>query len=369
MSEWKEYRIGDIGNFSYGKMPKKDKLNTGDYPTFSGYKYQFTYPEYNCKKNDLIVVARGVGGTGDVKVVKEDCYLTNLSLKMDFDTNIVDKTFVFYYYFKDTLRYLDSGSAQSQITINDLSDAFISLPPLKEQKAIAEVLSSLDDKIDLLHSQNKTLEELAQTLFRQWFIEEAKDDWEVGTLDDIMNFNPTHSIKKGFLSPFLEMKNVQTNKSSVADWYKREFTSGTKFKNDDTLLSRITPSLENGKTAYVDFLKKDEIGWGSTEFIVMRMKNSFHPFISYLVARNKDFRKFAIGNMTGSTGRQRVQAQDIKMYEIAIPPIEEIKKLNIVIEPIPIKIKSNSKQIKTLENMRDTLLPKLMSGEVRIKYE
>jgi type I restriction enzyme S subunit len=85
VSEWREYKLGDIGTFSYGKMPKKDLLNTGDFPTFSGYKYQYTYPESNCNKNDLIVVARGVGGTGDVKIVREDCYLTNLSLKMDFD--------------------------------------------------------------------------------------------------------------------------------------------------------------------------------------------------------------------------------------------------------------------------------------------
>ena len=365
MREWREYKIGDIGHFSYGKMPKKDKLNTGDYPTYSGYKYQYTYPEINCKKGDLIVVARGVGGTGDVKIVKENCFLTNLSLKMDFN-NIVDNTFVYYYYAIETLRYLDSGSAQSQITISDLNDAFISLPPLKEQKAIAEVLSSLDDKIDLLHRQNKTLEELAQTLFRQWFIEEAKDEWEVGTLEDIMDFNPTHSLKKGEMYPFLEMGNVQTFKSSVAGWYKRAFTSGTKFKNGDTLLARITPSLENGKTAFVDFLQNNEIGWGSTEFIVIRMKEGYHPFISYLIARNEDFREFTIGNMTGSTGRQRAQAKDIKEYEISIPPLKIIKKLNEVIEPIPIKIKANTEQIKTLENLRDTLLPKLMSGEVRV---
>ncbi|MCB4747554.1 MAG: restriction endonuclease subunit S [Sulfurovum sp.] len=259
------------------------------------------------------------------------------------------------------------GSAQRALTIQGIKNLVIQIPPLKEQKAIAEVLSSLDNKIDLLHRQNKTLEALVQTLFRQWFIEEAGDEWEVGTLGDIMVFNPTHSLKKGEMYPFLEMGNVQTFKSSVAGWYERAFTSGTKFKNGDTLLARITPSLENGKTAYVDFLKDDEIGWGSTEFIVMRMKKGYHPFISYLIARNEDFREFAVGNMTGSTGRQRAQAKDIKEYEISIPPIEIIEKLNKAIDPIPIKIKAHSEQIKTLENLRDILLPKLMSGEVRVE--
>ena len=129
-----DYVLGNIAKFSYGKMPKKDKLNTGSHPTYSGYRYQYTYPEINCKKDDIIVVARGVGGTGDVKIVKEDCYLTNLSIKIDLDLAIVDRQYFYYNYLPTTLRYLDSGSAQSQITINDLSSISISLPPLTTQK-------------------------------------------------------------------------------------------------------------------------------------------------------------------------------------------------------------------------------------------
>jgi len=377
MGEWKEFKLSDLAEIRNTKRNPLSKMER--------LKIQGNYPYYGA--SGIVDYVNEYKFDGEFVLISEDgenlktrntpiAFKANGKFWVNNHAHIIQgkkeylNDLVIYFFANLDLNPYITGAVQPKLSKGNLLAIPIYLPKEEdEQKAIAEVLSSLDDKIDLLHRQNRTLEELAQTLFRQWFIEEAKDDWEVGTLDDIMNFNPTHSIKKGFLSPFLEMKNVQTNKSSVADWYKREFTSGTKFKNDDTLLSRITPSLENGKTAYVDFLKKDEIGWGSTEFIVMRMKNSFHPFISYLVARNKDFRKFAIGNMTGSTGRQRVQAQDIKMYEIAIPPIEEIKKLNIVIEPIPIKIKSNSKQIKTLENMRDTLLPKLMSGEVRIKDE
>ena len=97
-SDWKDYRLSDIANFSYGKMPKQEILNTGEYPTFSGYKYQYTYPEYNCDKGEIIVVARGVGGTGDVKIVKERCYLTNLSIKIDLDNSEVVSSY-FYYLF------------------------------------------------------------------------------------------------------------------------------------------------------------------------------------------------------------------------------------------------------------------------------
>jgi len=382
MGEWREVKVGDIANLYQGLAINKKTdyllVEKSTLPLLRIKDLQDNGEEFfvndkeapkKCIANedDLIFTRTGIVGMvfmGKRGVVHNNCF------------RIVPRTdemyLPFYYHYfnresmRDYLTNISAGSVQPDMNHTIFKAVQVPFPPLKEQKAIAEVLSSLDDKIDLLHRQNKTLEELAQTLFRQWFIEEAKDEWEAGTLEDIMQFNPSHSLKKGELCPFLEMGNVQTFQSSVANWYKREYTSGTKFKKGDTLLARITPSLENGKTAYVDFLKDDEIGWGSTEFIVMRMKEDYHPFISYLIARNQDFRDFAIGNMTGSTGRQRAQAKDIKEYEILIPSTDIIKKLNEAIAPIPIKIKANSKQIKTLENMRDTLLPKLMSGEVRV---
>lgn len=393
MSEWKEVKLNELAEVKGGKRLPKGKLLTTtktNHPyiritDFDGFKIninniqyvpndiQTSISRYTVNSGDIILSNVGtLGLSAIIPPELDNANLTENCVKILFNKDEVNNKFLYYQLIspdmQDLIIGLDVGSTQPKLPMYNIKNMNITLPPLKEQKAIAEVLSSLDDKIDLLHRQNKTLEELAQTLFRQWFIEEAKDDLEIGTLEDIMHFNPTHSLKKGDMFPYLEMGNVQTFKSSVADWYKRVFTSGTKFKNGDTLLARITPSLENGKTAYVDFLQEDEIGWGSTEFIVMRMKEDFHPFISYLVARNQDFREFAIGNMTGSTGRQRAQAKDIREYEISIPPINVIEKLNEVIEPIPIKIKSNSKQIKTLENMRDTLLPKLMSGEVKVKY-
>ncbi|MEZ4848168.1 MAG: hypothetical protein R3B93_06025 [Bacteroidia bacterium] len=103
-----------------------------------------------------------------------------------------------------------------------------------------------------------------------------------------MDFNPNYSLPKGQLAPYLEMKNVSSTTFNPEGWYDRKLTSGMKFKNGDTLLARITPCLENGKTCYVSFLEEKQVGWGSTEYIVMRMKKPFHPFISYLIAKNKD---------------------------------------------------------------------------------
>ena len=165
------------------------------------------------------------------------------------------------------------------------------------------------------------------------------------------------------------MKNVSSNSFQPVDWYDREFTSGMKFQNGDTLLARITPCLENGKTCYVTFLNNNETGWGSTEYIVMRMKKPFHSFVSYLISKSSDFRDFAISSMSGSSGRQRAQANVLAEYPIVIPPKEIINKLSDKIEPIQKKMKRNSTQIRTLTGLRDTLLPKLMSGEVKVKSE
>ena len=94
--KWNDFTLGEIASFAYGKMPKSNILTVGAYPTFSGYKYQYKYPEYNCDKGDVIVVARGVGGTGDVKIVRERCYLTNLSIKITLDSERVDNLYFYY---------------------------------------------------------------------------------------------------------------------------------------------------------------------------------------------------------------------------------------------------------------------------------
>lgn len=266
----------------------------------------------------------------------------------------------------DYVNNMSGQSAQPNVNFEEIKSISISLPPLPEQTAIASVLSSLDDKIDLLHRQNATLEKMAETLFRQWFVEEAKEEWEVGRISDLIEFNPTRKITKGTKSPFLEMAELSTTTFAPSGWYFREFSSGSKFMNGDTLLARITPCLENGKTAYVDFLEENQIGWGSTEFIVMRPKNQIHPFFAYVVARNQDFRDYAESCMQGSSGRQRVDIENLKSFELAIPSPDVISVFNNFCLTIVPKLKSNQTQIRTLTTLRDTLLPKLMSGEVRV---
>ncbi|WP_221064271.1 hypothetical protein [Methylomagnum ishizawai] len=146
----------------------------------------------------------------------------------------------------------------------------------------------------------------------------------------------------------------------------REFGSGTKFMNGDSLLARITPCLENGKTAFVDFLEDTQIGWGSTEFIVMRSKAPVPPQFGYLLARHEPFRAYAIQHMTGTSGRQRVAADAIAGYALVIPDKPIMSKFGSLCDAVFAQIKAKDEQAKSLAELRDTLLPKLMSGQLRL---
>ena len=157
---FKCYTFKDLAEFRYGKMPQKSRLmEKGVYPVFSGYRYVGYYDEYNVEANKLIVIARGVGGTGEVKITREKCYLTNLSIVVDIkDESVVSTTYLYYLFRVYNLRYLDSGSAQSQITISDLEKLQIMLPEISVQKKIAIFFSNIDEKILVNMEINKNLD-------------------------------------------------------------------------------------------------------------------------------------------------------------------------------------------------------------------
>jgi len=391
MSEWKEYRLGEVSTVQTG--PFGSQLHQSDYkligtpiitvehlgenkilhqdiPLVSNEDKE-RLNKYVLAEGDIVFSRVGsVDRRAYVSKNEDGWMFSGRCLRVRVNKEIVDPKYLSYYFgqesFKEHIRMIAVGATMPSINTEILSGVGLNLPDLPEQRSIASIFSSLDDKIDLLHRQNKTLEALAETLFRQWFKEEAEEGWVTGKFGDIADINPTYQLKKGDISPYLEMSNVSTSTFNPEGWYEREFSSGMKFKNGDTLIARITPCLENGKTCYVTFLDEEEIGWGSTEYIVIRMKKPFHPFISYIMAKDKDFRDFAVSSMSGSSGRQRAQADVIKEYDVIIPPLEIIKELNLQLAGITPKLEKNAKQIRTLTRLRDTLLPKLMSGEVRV---
>lgn len=200
-----------------------------------------------------------------------------------------------------------TGSTDSNLRIPVLEDLKIPTPVITQQREIAATLGALDDRIALLRETNVTLEAIAQALFKSWFVDfdpvHAKqagqaptgmdeataalfpsrftesplglvpEGWQVLPLEEAYEINPPRKLKKGEAAPYLDMASVATSGHTASGVIEREMGSGSKFINGDTLLARITPCLENGKTAFVDFLSDAQTGWGSTEFLVLRPRH------------------------------------------------------------------------------------------------
>ena len=182
------------------------------------------------------------------------------------------------------------------------------------------------------------------------------EGWKEVKLGDVIQFNPKLSLKKGTLYKKVTMQDLIPFERKISGWSKEKFTGGARFENGDTLLARITPCLENGKTAFVDILEQGEIGFGSTEFIVMRPKENItnEKFVYYL-AISPNFRSVAIQSMTGSSGRQRVQLDLLKDTLFPIPPLEEQKEIVRILSSIDDKIELNHQINQDLEEMAQAI--------------
>ena len=358
-----------------------------------------------------IVIARTGASTGTSAYIRNPppsvfaSYLVRLQARPEFDSR-----FLAYYLksreFSEFMRgVLGDKSAQPNASASTMTSAPFKAPKDKaEQRAIAHVLGTLDDKIELNRRMNETLEGMARALFKSWFVDfdpvlakmngrwrrgqslpglpadlydlfpdrlvtselgEIPEGWEVKGLNQIVKLNPSESMKKGKVAPYLNMAALPTSGPNPDDAVLREFTSGTRFRNGDTLFARITPCLENGKTAFVQSLPDDTLGWGSTEFIVMRSIPPVPPEYTYLLARDPRFRAHAIQSMTGTSGRQRARTESLVTYPLPFPPADTWAAFDLIVQPLFAKIRTANERTHTLAAQRDTLLPKLVSANLR----
>jgi len=303
---------------------------------------------------------------------------------------------------KHYIESFNAGGSRRAITKGHIESFAVPLAPLEIQHEIGEILGAIDKKIDLSRRANRTLEELMAVLFKSWFLDfdpvAAKRDgkspvgvpadaidlfpshfeeselgpipqaWRVTRVDEAFELNPKRELAQGEVAPYLDMADPPTTGHSPEGGVRRSAGAGMRFVNGDTLMARITPCLENGKTAFVDLLEAGEVGWGSTEYIVIRSKPPMPLMASYLLARNDDFRAFAIQSMTGSSGRQRVAADVLGSYKLALPSDPRLlKAFGTIVEPFFQMAHANFAESRALAELRDTLLGPLLSGELTIK--
>jgi type I restriction enzyme S subunit len=346
------------------------------------------------------VITGRYGTLGEVFYVEEDFWPLNTTLYVeDFKRN--DPKFVAYFLRELSLEAHNDKSSVPGLNRNDLHRLIVRVPELAEQRAIASVLGALDDKIELNRRMNETLDAVARGIFKSWFLDfdpvraktdgkrplgmhdttaalfpscltnselgEIPEGWEVALLPRLIDVNPTRSLPKGDIAPYLDMANMPTRGHAPDEVIERPFGSGMRFTNGDTLVARITPCLENGKTAFVDFLRDGQVGWGSTEYIVLRPKPPLPEEFAYCLARSEGFRDFAIQSMTGSSGRQRVPAESLGHFQLAVPPKSLAESFSRLVKPLFARAGAAVRESRTLAALRDVLLPKLISGEMRVK--
>jgi|SRR5690606_15195396 len=255
------------------------------------------------------------------------------------------------------------GATRNAITKVMLENLEIQLPPLPEQKAIASVLSSLDDKIDLLHQQNQTLEALAETLFRQWFIEEAKEDWEEKPLSSVATFlnglacqkyPPKDNIKK---LPVLKIKELTAGITDNSDWATTEIKPEYIIKNGDVIFAwsaSLMVKIWNGEDCILN------------QHLFKVTSEEYPKWFCYFWCK-QHLREFIAIAQSHATTMGHIKRSDLDEAMVLIPNQEELDEMTTKMASILDKIQLNNNQINSLTKLRDTLLPKLMGGEVRVE--
>lgn len=403
MGEWKEYKLGNLGTIITGKTP------SSKFPEEFGNDMPFVTPsDYGNYRKWANTAIRGLSIKGieklTTKILPEKSLLvtcigsdmgkvvmnkvpviTNQQINSISTNDFVDPDFLYYKLLDiyDVLRmYGQSGTAVPIVNKGDFENIMLEMPGDRaEQTAIASVLSSLDDKIDLLHRQNITLEQLAETLFRQWFIEEVDERWETKKLEEIIAvkhgyaFSGDHIVTEETGNILVTPGNFKIGGGFKENKYKyydtNEFPDEYILEKGDLIITMTDLSQEGDTLGFPAFVPKipnkkllhnQRIG----KVIFNENIEVWRSFIYFLLT-TAEYRNYILGSATGTTVRHTSPTR-ICNYEFIKPDKLILLKFNDYADPLFKKVVANSTQIRTLTRLRDTLLPKLMSGEVSVNH-
>lgn len=392
MSEWRIDTLGHACNISTGFAFKGDKYEPsgnlrvvrGENVTVGELRWDSEkhwnhsikgLEDYFLEENDIVIGMDGSRvGHNRAKIPASELPLilaqrvARLRVKNGFDQNFIWYQ-IFDEHFKEYVEAIHTGTSIPHISMTQIGDYEIAVPSLPEQKAIAAVLSSLDDKIDLLHRQNKTLESMAGTLFRQWFIEEAKEDWKEVTIGDFVELNRA-SIDKSYSYKTIYYLDTGSLTNGIIEGFQSldldEAPSRAKrlVQHNDVLISTVRPDQKH----YGIIKNPIENLVVSTGFCVLTC-TKIDPHFIYLLLTNGEMTDYLHSIAEGSTSTYpSLKPSDIGAIVFSLPPTDRLKEFSIIADNSWKKIERNHIQIRTLVKLRDALLPKLMSGEVRVAH-
>ena len=362
--KWKKMRLIDLITFGNGKVRPKSE---GNIPVYGG-NGVLEYANNSNYNGETIVIGRVGAYCGSVFYEDKPIWVSDNALAAKPKKSYSAK---FLYYFLKNLKLNEfaEGSSHPLVTQSLLSsiDTYIT-DNTKEQETIAEVLTSLDDKIDLLQRQNKTLEQLAETLFRQWFVEEADESWEVRKISDFAFIN-NETVSRNY--PFTQIEYLDTGSITTGNiinyqtYNLKDSPSRAQriVRDDDIVYSLVRPIQRH--YGLLHDVKPNAVA--STGFCVLTSKGISPYFLYLLLTRNDAVDYFDMIAEGSTSAYPSLKPSDIAGFEFQLPPDEKLLNFSTFSYDTWNKIKSNTNQIKSLTQLRDALLPKLMSGEVRLK--
>lgn len=373
---WPKVKLGEIGRVAMCKrVLNRETTDTGEIPFFKigtfgkkanafitrdKFEYYRTHYSYPKKGNVLISAAGTIGRL--VVFNGESAYFQDSNIVwLEHDGQRLCDKYLYYFLLGHEWQFTQGATIQ-RLYNDDVRNTEIPLPPLPVQRRIADILSAYDDLIENNRRRIAILEETARLAFQTSIVEGA---WESKPVTALIDVNPEVPKPKCGNVRYVPMSALSTTGMTVdlTDSEMRAESTSVRFVNGDVLLARITPCLENGKTAYVNFLEDGEIGCGSSEFIVLRGKR-VSSYFTYCLSRLEAFRGIAIKSMVGASGRQRVQLSCFSDISIQFPDKATLKEFDTTVEPMFKQISVLSKQNAALAAARDMLLPRLMKGGV-----
>lgn len=397
MSDWKETTLGEIADVNPTERLAKEtlapKVTMDALQSFTKKISGFSYEKYKGGtkfRNGDTLVARITpclenGKTAYVDILKDDelAFGSTEFIVLREKENESDKRFLYYFStspdFRDVAILAMTGSSGRQrVQINAVTSHLFKFPPLPEQKAIAGVLASLDDKIDLLHRQNKTLESTAETLFRQYFIEQAQDDWEEVKIKDF-DAIVTDYVANGSFASLAENVTYNDTPDYAALIRLTDYNNG--FSGDFVYVNENAYNfLHKSKLSAGDVIISNVGAYSGTVFRCPNLnlpmtlgpnsiviKSNFNYF--FYTFFKSPYGKYLLDGIISGSAQPKFNKTAFRNISLNYPSIEYLEKFEKVVSPHFEKIDYNQTQIKTLENLRDTLLPKLISGDVRVEFE
>jgi len=358
---WKECKLGDVATIKTGKTNSVDAVVDGAYPLFDR--------SMNVKKSSKYlfdceaVLVPGEGKEFAPRYYKGKFDLHQRTYAVIPNQQICDGRYCYYTLLngRNYFSLVAVGSTVMSLRLSTFELFDILLPPLAEQRAIASVLSSLDDKIDLLHRQNQTLEKMAEAIFRQWFIEEADEGWKEGDIYNLIEVDYGYPFKSKLFNEEgigLPLVRIRDLKRGTTDFYtNEEYDVKYEVNTGD-----IVAGMDGEFKVYL---------WGGEKALLNQRACRFRPkynFVPHLFVYSlmKPY-LYYYENVKVGTTVIHLGKSDLDEIRIRIPPREKLVEYGLWANPAFAMLKNNYNQIRTLEKLRDTLLPKLMSGEVRVK--